>query len=201
MSCQRTTWRATARRSARSPRTMCSPQRASISTPRTPGSSSWAIAMSWLSRPRYLASWKCSMRRGTGSREAKQAEEAREVDEARRSRKLRATRKQEAVNPISRYLCTVAAILCFALVFAAAGQGKKQPPAKPLDLNTATPGEFQQLPGIGPTTAKAIVHFREKSGPFRRVEDLLVIRGISRARLEKLRPYVTVQGNPAGKKR
>ena len=129
------------------------------------------------------------MRRGTGSREAKQAEEAREVDKARRSRKLGATRKQEAVNPINRYLCTVAAILCFALVFAAAGQGKKQPPAKPLDLNTATLEELQQLPGIGPTRAKAIVHFREKSGPFRRVEDLLVIRGITRARLEKLRPY------------
>jgi len=141
------------------------------------------------------------MRKGTGSREAKQAEEAREVDEARRSRKLGATRKQEAVNPINRYLCTVFTILCCALVFAAAGQGKKQPPAKPLDLNTATPAELQQLPGIGPTTAKAIVHFREKSGPFRRVEDLLVIRGISRARLEKLRPYVTVQGNSPGKKR
>jgi len=141
------------------------------------------------------------MRKGTGSREAKQAEEAREVDEARRSRKLGATRKQEAVNPINRYLCTVGTILCCALVFAAAGQGKKQPPAKPLDLNTATLEELQQLPGIGPTRAKAIVHFREKSGPFRRVEDLLVIRGITRARLEKLRPYVTVQGNPPGKKR
>jgi len=141
------------------------------------------------------------MRKGTGSREAKRAEEAREVDEARRSRKLRAARKQEAVNPINRYLCTVATILCCALVFAAAGQGKKQPPAKPLDLNTATLEELQQLPGIGPTRAKAIVHFREKSGPFRRVEDLLVIRGITRARLEKLRPYVTVQGNPPGKKR
>ena len=105
------------------------------------------------------------------------------------------------MNPLNRYLGTIAAVLCCALVFTAAGQGKKQPPAKPLDLNTATPEELQQLPGIGPTKAKAIVHFREKSGPFRRVEDLLVIRGISRARLEKLRPYVTVQGNPPGKKR
>jgi comEA protein len=65
-------------------------------------------------------------------------------------------------------------------------------PAKPIDVNTATLEQLQQLPGIGPSTAKAIVQFREKSGPFERVEDLLAIHGISKARLEKLRPYVTV---------
>jgi competence ComEA-like helix-hairpin-helix protein len=69
---------------------------------------------------------------------------------------------------------------------------QKKPPTSPLDLNTATIEQLEKLPGIGATTAKAIVDFREKSGPFRRVEDLLAIRGISKARLEKLRPYVTV---------
>jgi competence protein ComEA len=90
-------------------------------------------------------------------------------------------------------------VFCWAAVLAAAGQGKKQPPAKPLDLNTATIEQLQQLPGIGPTTAKAIVRFREKSGPFRRVEDLLVIRGITKARLEKLRPYIIVALAPPGR--
>ena len=79
-----------------------------------------------------------------------------------------------------------------ALCSVAVGQGKKQPPAAPIDLNQATIEQLQQLPGIGPATAKAIVRFREKSGPFRRVEDLLAIRGISKARLEKLRPYLTI---------
>jgi len=79
---------------------------------------------------------------------------------------------------------------CF--LAAAASQGQKKLPAKPLDLNTATVAELTQLPGVGPSRAKAIVQFREKSGPFQRVEDLLVIRGISKARLQKLRPYVTV---------
>jgi comEA protein len=68
----------------------------------------------------------------------------------------------------------------------------KPTPAKTVDLNTATVEQLQQLPGIGPVRAKAIVEFREKSGPFERVEDLLAIRGISKARFEKLRPYVTV---------
>jgi competence protein ComEA len=82
-------------------------------------------------------------------------------------------------------------LLCCLWLVEAQGQ-RKQPPAKPLDLNTTTVEELQKLPGIGPTTAKAIVRFREKSGPFRRMEDLLAIRGISKRRLETLRPYVTV---------
>ncbi len=82
-------------------------------------------------------------------------------------------------------------VLCCSFLFAGQRQ-KKQPPAKPLDLNTATVEELQKLPGIGPTTAKAIVRFREKSGPFRRVEDLLAVRGITKRKLEKLRPYITV---------
>jgi competence protein ComEA len=75
---------------------------------------------------------------------------------------------------------------------AAPAFGKKIPPAAPLDLNSATVAQFEQLPGIGSTTAQAIVLFREKSGPFRRVEDLLAIRGFSSQKLARLRPYVTV---------
>lgn len=74
----------------------------------------------------------------------------------------------------------------------AASSAQKKLPATPLDLNTATVEQLQQVPGIGPTTATAIVRFREKSGPFRRPEDLLAIHGISQARLDKLRPYITV---------
>ncbi len=100
---------------------------------------------------------------------------------------------------VSRRRVTFAFLgLLFCALLCTAGPGKKQPPAKPLDLNAATTEQLQQLPGIGPTTARRIVHFREKSGPFRRVEDLLAVRGITRKRLEKLRPYITV--GPAPKK-
>jgi comEA protein len=83
-------------------------------------------------------------------------------------------------------------VFIFCCSCAEIGSTQKKPPAKPLDLNTATLEQLEQLPGIGPTTAKAIMQFREKSGPFRRVEDLRAIHGISRSKLEKLRPYVTV---------
>jgi competence protein ComEA len=72
-----------------------------------------------------------------------------------------------------------------------AANGKARSAAR-VDLNSASIEQLTTLPGIGPATAKAIVQFREKSGPFERVEDLLAIRGISRRRLERLRPLVTV---------
>jgi competence protein ComEA len=88
-----------------------------------------------------------------------------------------------------------------AAAFALVGIGScfaapKRPPAKPLDLNAATAAQLQHLPGIGPGTAQEIVSFREKSGPFQRVEDLLAIHGISKVKLEKLRPFVFVKTKP-----
>jgi competence ComEA-like helix-hairpin-helix protein len=75
-------------------------------------------------------------------------------------------------------------------------EAQKQPPTKPIDLNAATIKELQELPGVGPVTAQRIIDARQKSGRFRRIEDLLAIRGISTKRLEALRPYVTVSPPP-----
>ena len=85
------------------------------------------------------------------------------------------------------------AVVVFLSALGAALSQKKPPPAKPLDLNAATVEQLTQLPGVGPVIAKAILDFRTKSGPFRRVEDLLAIRGITDRRLKELRPYVTVR--------
>ena len=80
--------------------------------------------------------------------------------------------------------------------FALAITAQKQPPAHPVDINVANIKELQQVPGIGPKTAQAIVDFRQKSGRFHRVEDLLAIKGISARKLEKMRPYVKVTPPP-----
>lgn len=72
----------------------------------------------------------------------------------------------------------------------------KQPPTHPIDINLAGAKELQELPGVGPNTAKAIIDFRTKTGRFRRVEDLLAIRGISEAKLAKMRPYITLGPPP-----
>jgi len=65
----------------------------------------------------------------------------------------------------------------------------------PLDINRATAEEFATLPGIGPDLARRIVAYREKHGPFKRVEDLLAIRGIGRKKWRAIRDYIVV-GSP-----
>jgi competence ComEA-like helix-hairpin-helix protein len=68
----------------------------------------------------------------------------------------------------------------------------KKPPAAPINLNTATSDELQQVPGIGPVTAEKILQMRKAYGPFKSVDDLRAIKGIGPKRLEKMRKYLTV---------
>lgn len=101
---------------------------------------------------------------------------------------------------MKRTLAQAGLLIVAALVLsaaAAAQTAKPKPPPQPLDLNRATVEELQQLPEVGPATARAILRFRERNGGFRRVEELLAIRGISRRRFERIRPHVFVQADPA----
>jgi competence protein ComEA len=61
-----------------------------------------------------------------------------------------------------------------------------------VDLNTATAEQLDQLPGVGPATAAAILDHRQRHGPFGSVDELLDVRGIGPAKLEALRDLVTV---------
>lgn len=67
----------------------------------------------------------------------------------------------------------------------------------PVVLNLATTDDLHRLPGVGEKRALAIVALREKLGHFRRVEDLLRVRGIGRATLRRLRPLLRVDASPA----
>ncbi|MGB8540517.1 MAG: helix-hairpin-helix domain-containing protein [Candidatus Acidiferrales bacterium] len=95
---------------------------------------------------------------------------------------------------LPRSLIAVSSLLTLLFVVQVCADAKRPPPAHSVDLNSATAEELQQVPGIGPSTAKAIVNFRRKSGPFQKIDDLLAIKGISKGRLEKMRPYLTIRG-------
>ncbi len=65
--------------------------------------------------------------------------------------------------------------------------------ANALDLNTASAEQLATLPGIGPSKAAAIVAYRERR-PFRRIEDLMRVRGIGRATFRNVRALIRVSG-------
>lgn len=62
-----------------------------------------------------------------------------------------------------------------------------------ININTAPAGELESLPGIGKALAARIIEHREKYGPFRRVEHLIIVRGISDKRFRALRELITIE--------
>lgn len=102
------------------------------------------------------------------------------------------------MRPLSRALGWLLAVaIAFAPTTALAQE--KAPKAKsapavttPVNLNTATVADLEALPGVGAATAKLIVEHREKNGGFKKVEELMNIKGIGEKSFLKLKPMVTV---------
>ena len=67
--------------------------------------------------------------------------------------------------------------------------------ADKLNLNTATKAELMMLPGVGDSTADAIIMYREQNGSFKSVDDLDNVKGIGDKKMEKLTDQVTVSSS------
>ncbi|HEX6126002.1 MAG TPA: ComEA family DNA-binding protein [Pyrinomonadaceae bacterium] len=61
-----------------------------------------------------------------------------------------------------------------------------------LNINRASAKELERLPHIGPSLARRIIEHRERYGPFRTVEQLMLLDGVSEKRFRELSPYLTV---------
>ena len=69
-----------------------------------------------------------------------------------------------------------------------------------VNINTATVEQLEMLPGIGESRAKAVIEARKRSGGFKRVDDLLSVKGIGESSLDKLRPFLTLEGKTTAKR-
>ena len=101
------------------------------------------------------------------------------------------------------------AIATFALLAATAGpptaSAQETAPAAQaraagaLNINTATAEQFEALPGLGAKTAARIVEYRQKNGGFKKLEDLMNVRGIGEKNFLRLKPLLTL-GSPTAER-
>ena len=103
---------------------------------------------------------------------------------------------QRQRNSVTRIFLTILILTLAAVPIVLA---KKKPPAHPININTATAADLQQVPGIGPSTAQKILDTRKSYGTFKSVDDLLAIKGIGPKKLDKMRKYLTVGKLPSKK--
>ena len=100
---------------------------------------------------------------------------------------------------MSRALCALLVAVCLCAVSTAASAQSKAPsgkaaaaPVSVVNLNTATASQIATLPGIGETAAQRIIEYREKNGGFKKVEELMNVKGIGEKSFLKLKPLVTL---------
>jgi competence protein ComEA len=62
-----------------------------------------------------------------------------------------------------------------------------------IDINTASAGELEGLPGIGPKLAQCIVDYRESNGPFATIEEIMEVQGIGQGVFEEIKESITVR--------
>ena len=96
-----------------------------------------------------------------------------------------------------RFTCALA-IVCLWMLAPLPAQEKAQDrkaaaaAATPVNLNTATAAQIAGLPGVGPKAAQRIVEYRQKNGGFKKIEELMNVKGIGEKSFLKLKPLITV---------
>jgi competence protein ComEA len=94
-------------------------------------------------------------------------------------------------------LVVLAATMALAAPVQAAGIQEKAVTAKAavpqvVNINTAPAEQLSRLPGVGPKTAARIVEYRQKSGGFKKIEELMNVRGIGEKTFLKMKDQLTV---------
>jgi competence protein ComEA len=70
--------------------------------------------------------------------------------------------------------------------------GAKAPVTGVVNINSASAAELEALPGIGAKTAARIIEYRQKNGPFKKIEELMNVRGVGEKNFLKLKGQIVV---------
>ena len=88
---------------------------------------------------------------------------------------------------------TTFVMLALVFVLSSAAVAADREPAGVVNINTATVSELSFLPGVGPSKAQAIVKHR-KAREFKKIEDIMRVKGIGRKSFRQMRPYLRIKG-------
>ncbi len=83
-------------------------------------------------------------------------------------------------------------LLAPAFTFAQAPAPTVEKAGPAINLNTASAADLENLPGIGAKMAERILEYRQKNGPFKKIEDLMNVKGIGEKNFLKLKARLTV---------
>jgi len=97
-----------------------------------------------------------------------------------------------ALVSMSALSVLLAALPAAALAQAKAAAAPKAASTAVVNINTASAAELDALPGIGAKTAARIVEYRQKNGPFKKIEELMNVRGVGEKNFLKLKAQITV---------
>lgn len=104
----------------------------------------------------------------------------------------RSSKKPHTTVAVQRKLPTTPSSPSSTVAAAIVGATESSVKSALVNINTATALELEALPSVGPSTAKAIVSFRTKNGPFGKAEDLLKVPGIGDGKLAAMKPFVAL---------
>ena len=104
----------------------------------------------------------------------------------------RSSKKPHTTVAVQRKLPTTPSSPSSTVAAAIVGATESSVKSALVNINTATALELEALPSVGPSTAKAIVSFRAKNGPFGKAEDLLKVPGIGDGKLAAMKPFIAL---------
>ena len=95
-------------------------------------------------------------------------------------------------------------LLCVAALPLSAQRASKPPASIPtavVNLNSASAAQIADLPGIGVKTAELIVQYRVKNGPFKKIEEIMNVRGVGEKSFLRIKDRLTVTVEKAESKK
>ena len=82
-------------------------------------------------------------------------------------------------------------LMLFSL-FSLRGNADSSDAEEKININTASSTELQKLPRIGEKVAQSIIDFRAKNGKFKRIEDIMKVKGIGESIFDQIKDRITV---------